>query len=95
MPASYLWDCPVARVSMAPLVPGILRWGDISLMAALANCPVRLLNPVTMAGRECSPAQRRALLRDIIRLSKSVGNNHARHVVTGKDPLARIIHETA
>ncbi len=35
---------------MSLLVPGILRWGDISLAAALAGCPVTFVEPVMMDG---------------------------------------------
>ncbi len=85
--ASYVWDCPAPRASMALHVPGILRWGDVSRMAALAACPVTVLNPATAGGRPCSAAQRRVLQRDLGSLSRRLGLASSRRVTAGADPL--------
>jgi hypothetical protein len=43
---------PVQRYSI--VVPGILQWGDISLIAALSNCPVQIKSLVHPSGRTLS-----------------------------------------
>ncbi len=51
-PVSYLFtgDKIPAYFNMALLMPGFLGWGDISLAAALAKCPVKMVNPVLYDG---------------------------------------------
>ena len=36
---------------MSIFVPGLLNWGDVSLMAALAHAPVTLLAPLGSSGQ--------------------------------------------
>jgi hypothetical protein len=36
--------------SMGVHVPGFLKWGDISLAAALSGSDIEFINPVTMSG---------------------------------------------
>ncbi len=69
MPGSYLFQGFVMGRSMALHVPGILRWGDISMMAALADCRVDILNPINSEGRTYSTTQCRALQKEIARLA--------------------------
>jgi len=52
VPLSYLFDNRehIDFFSMAVHLPGILKWGDVSLAAALSGKQVRIINPVTMSG---------------------------------------------
>jgi hypothetical protein len=54
IPISYLFDTRenIDYFSMAIHIPGILKWGDVSLAAALSGINISLINPVTMSGRE-------------------------------------------
>jgi hypothetical protein len=51
-PVTYMIDTRegIDFFSMAIHLPGILRWGDISLMAALSSKNVTFIDPVTMSG---------------------------------------------
>jgi hypothetical protein len=51
-PASYLFDDRehINFFSMAIHLPGILKWGDVSLAAGLSGTDVTFINPVTMSG---------------------------------------------
>lgn len=42
---------------MAVHIPGFLKWGDISLAAALTGKDVTFINPVTMSGRKISGSE--------------------------------------
>ncbi|MBI2438477.1 MAG: acetylxylan esterase [Lentisphaerae bacterium] len=74
MPGSYLFSGPTIGKSMAIHVPGILRWGDISMMAALAASRVVIVNPVASDGRPYSGRQGRLLRGEIALLSKLLRN---------------------
>jgi len=87
MLGSYLTRGPVIGSSMAIHVPGILRWGDISMMAALAGCPVDILNPVSGEGRPYSTAQCRALRREIARLAHRLRIKTRVRVLRPRSPL--------
>jgi len=52
-PLTYLFDNrkSVDYFSMGIHVPGFLKWGDISLAAALTGLDINFINPVTMSGR--------------------------------------------
>ena len=58
-PVSYLFDNreSVDFYSMAIHLPGFLKWGDVSLAAALSGKNITMVNPLTMSGRSLSPAQ--------------------------------------
>ena len=43
---------PVQRYSI--VVPGMLNWGDVSLIAALSNCPMQIKSLVHPSGRSLS-----------------------------------------
>lgn len=62
-PVSYLFDPggDVNYFSMAVHLPGILRWGDVSLAAALSNAGVTFINPVSMGGIPLSHEQLKIL----------------------------------
>lgn len=51
-PVSYCFDQRdgIDYFNMAIHIPGILPWGDISLLAALSNAHIVLKDPVTMSG---------------------------------------------
>jgi hypothetical protein len=83
LPASYLFDGFVNGKSMAIHVPGILRWGDISMLAALAGCRLEILSPLNAQGQSCSSAQCRALTREIASLVRRLGT-HTRVCVCRK-----------
>jgi hypothetical protein len=52
-PVSYLFDTrdSVDYFSMGIHLPGFLKWGDISLAAALTGKNIKFIDPVTMSGR--------------------------------------------
>ena len=49
-------------------VPGMLKWGDVSLLAALARCPVRVNSLVSLSGRALTSAESAAWLAEVRRL---------------------------
>jgi hypothetical protein len=53
-PVSYLFDNreSVDFFSMAIHLPGFLKWGDVSLAAALTGKNVSFINPLTMSGQK-------------------------------------------
>jgi hypothetical protein len=62
---------PVQRYSI--LAPGVLRWGDVSLIAALANCPVEVKSLVHPSGKALTPKERSAWTREVRKLSARLG----------------------
>ena len=54
IPLSYLFDKDGDNnhTSMAIHIPDILKWGDLSLAAALGNKDITIINPVSISGRE-------------------------------------------
>jgi hypothetical protein len=52
-PVSYLFDDRehINFFSMAVHLPGILRWGDLSLAAGLSGIDITFINPLTMSGK--------------------------------------------
>lgn len=52
-PLSYLFDTSkdLSFLGLGVHVPGILKWGDVSLAAALSANAIYIKNPVTMSGR--------------------------------------------
>jgi hypothetical protein len=55
-PISYLFDNrdSVEFFSACINLPGFLKWGDVSLAAALSGKNITFINPVTMSGRKIS-----------------------------------------
>jgi hypothetical protein len=51
-PLSYLFDTSgsVDFFSMGIHLPGFLKWGDVSLVAALSGKNIKIINPVSMSG---------------------------------------------
>jgi len=68
--STYVLDGAMPAYRYGVLVPGILRWGDISLIAALAHCPVRVESLVHPAGRPLSSKERAAWVREVRQLSR-------------------------
>lgn len=58
-PISYQFDtrAGVDFYNMAVHIPGILKWGDISLMAALSNSTLHFISPLTLSGRSLEPIE--------------------------------------
>ncbi len=56
VPISYMFDNreSIDFFSMAIHLPGFLKWGDISLAAALSGSNITFINPVTMSGQMIS-----------------------------------------
>lgn len=52
-PISYLFDTRenIDFYTMAINIPGFLKWGDVSLAAALSGVNITFINPLTMSGR--------------------------------------------
>jgi hypothetical protein len=53
-PVSYLFDTSesINYFGMGVHVPGFLKWGDVSLAAAISGNPIIFIDPVTMSGQE-------------------------------------------
>lgn len=62
-PVSYLFDNRegVDYFSMAIHLPGLLRWGDVSLAAGLSGQNINFIHPVTMSGEPIAPAKEKEL----------------------------------
>lgn len=76
---SYLSGNNIVCRSMAVHVPGILLWGDVSMMAASASCPVEMVNPVDSEGNPFPASKCRKLEHDIGKLTRRFGmNKHVR-----------------
>ncbi len=54
-------------------LPGILQWGDISLLAALANCPLDVASLSHPSGTALTPKQRAGWLREVHEMAKRLG----------------------
>lgn len=54
MPLSYLFDNDgdIDYFSMVIHIPDILKWGDLSLAAALSSAEVSIINPLSISGRQ-------------------------------------------
>jgi len=62
---------PVQRYNI--FVPGLLQWGDVSLLAALAACPAQVHSLVHPTGQALSAKERSAWIREVRRLSIRLG----------------------
>ena len=65
---------PVQRYSI--FVPGMLKWGDVSLLAALTNCPAQVNSLVNPSGQKLSKKERSAWIREVRRLSSRLGTRN-------------------
>ena len=74
-PVSYLFDNREAidYFSMGIHLPGILKWGDISLAAALSGKNIIFINPVTMSGAPLGPDKIKEYQAEFDKIRKSCG----------------------
>jgi len=89
-PVSYLFDNRenIDFFSVAVNIPGFLRWGDISLAAAMSRGTICFIDPVTMSGRKIAGAELekwRLEFKNIRTVSKGEGN--ALFVESGQNRL--------
>lgn len=71
-PITYLFDKRegVDFYSMAIHLPGFLRWGDMSLVAALTGKAVTFIDPLSMSGRQITGAQLSDYKREFTEMRK-------------------------
>jgi len=62
---------PVQRYGI--FLPGMLRWGDVSLLAAMAHCPVRVNSLAHPSGKMLSAQERAAWFHEVRQLSARLG----------------------
>lgn len=69
-PVSYLFDNRqgVDYFTMATHLPGFLRWGDVSLAAALSGEDVEFIDPVSMSGRKIAGPELAGYVQEFARL---------------------------
>ncbi len=74
-PVSYLFDDreTIDFFSMGIHLPGILKWGDVSLAAALSGMEVTFINPVTMSGHTISSKKIAPYQSEFDRIRKTCG----------------------
>lgn len=66
--STYVVDDAVPAYRYSVLVPGMLKWGDVSMLAALARCPVRVGTLLNSAGRRLSRGEADGWLAEVRRL---------------------------
>lgn len=72
--SSYvITDSPLTQ-RFSIYLPGILQWGDISLLAALANCPVEAASLSHPSGKALSSKERAAWLREVRVMAKRIAS---------------------
>ncbi|MFA7159213.1 MAG: acetylxylan esterase [Kiritimatiellia bacterium] len=73
LPATYVTPQtpPAQRYSI--YVPGILQWGDVTLIAALANCPVRVRSLANHSNKILSRPEHLAWLREARKMAGRTG----------------------
>jgi len=74
-PVSYLFDDRenVDFFSMGIHLPGILKWGDVSLAAALSGKDLTFFHPVTMSGQPVSGEKLENSKLEFERIRKACG----------------------
>jgi hypothetical protein len=74
-PVSYLFDNreTVDYFSMGIHLPGILKWGDISLAAALSGKNITFVSPLTMSGTPLEPDRLKEYQAEFDKIGKSCG----------------------
>ncbi|MDD3927882.1 MAG: hypothetical protein PHT33_14625 [bacterium] len=73
MLASYLREEEDIAQSMSVHIPGILKWGDVSMLAALSQASVLIADPVDWAGKAYDGARIQAFKADIEHLASLMG----------------------
>jgi hypothetical protein len=76
-PVSYLFDNRegVDYFSMAIHLPGLLKWGDISLAAGLSGQNINFVHPVTMSGKPISSSKEKELQSEFTAISSFLNEN--------------------
>ena len=54
-------------------IPGILKWGDISLAAALSGAEINFINPVSITGRKLSADEINSYKGEFIMMNNKIG----------------------
>ncbi len=74
-PLSYIFDTSQGLdfFGMGVHVPGVLKWGDVSLAAALGSAGVYVKDPVSMSGRYLTPEEISAHKREFEVIRKKTG----------------------
>jgi hypothetical protein len=76
--ASYvITDSPLTQ-RYSIYLPGMLQWGDISLLAALANCPLEVASLSHPSGKALTPKERASWLREVREMAKRLGIRSSR-----------------
>jgi hypothetical protein len=73
MLGSYVEDSDKVLVSMSVHIPGILKWGDVSMMAALSNARVEIVEPTDWEKAVYSKEKALHLQNEIDMLSAKAG----------------------
>ena len=73
LPHTYVVTDTAPVQSMGIFVPGMLHWGDVSLMAALAACRLSVHEPVTPAGTPLKGAALSDWREEILGLARRAG----------------------
>jgi hypothetical protein len=68
--ASYVVEGEVPRYRYGLLAPGMLKWGDVTLLAALAQCPVRVRWLAGPRGKRLPPSRTAAWLAETRELAR-------------------------
>lgn len=76
-PASYLFDSRkgAEHFGVGVHIPGILKWGDISKAAALAETALYFHKPVSISGNSLTSLQKKATIEEYARMKKKSGLN--------------------
>ena len=76
-PVSYLFDNrkSVEYFSTAIHLPGLLSWGDVSLVAALSGRNVTFINPVSMSGQKLGDDKLREYKAEFDHVRKTCGKD--------------------
>ena len=75
-PVSYIFDNreSIDYFSMGIHLPGFLKWGDISLAAALSGKNITFISPVTMSGKPIGETGLKEYRKEFDKAVKSCGN---------------------
>jgi dienelactone hydrolase len=76
-PVSYVFDNQgnVDFFSMATQLIGFLKWGDLSVAAALSEASITFINPLTISGREPKPEELEAYRLNYEKEKKKYGKS--------------------
>jgi len=76
-PVSYLFDNrkSVEYFSTAIHLPGLLNWGDVSLVAALSGKNITFINPVSMSGQKLGDEKLKEYKAEFDHVKKTCGED--------------------